>query len=328
MNFFDKIVDFFRHDDLGAKIVSIFLAIGLWYYVMTEQNPISERIVEVKLDRINQSADYYVAGIPERIAVTVRGPRINLNSNLEEKITAKVNLKNIKAGQQTLPISVKSRFGQVLSYTPNEITAYVDTYGEKKIPVIARSVGNSADDMALGSCIIEPNEVVVRGPSRRLETINRVIAKVDVTGQNESFQSNCDLVAVNDYGSDVPNMKITPSTAKVNATMVHQMHSMELPIVPSISGDLPPEIKVSKIEVVPSSIRVTAPPKISKSLKEIKTKAIDVSKLSGSQEFACELDIVDKVLPETRTVKVRISVEPIAAVKKEQEKQVKNETKN
>ena len=319
MSFFDKIFDFFRHDDLGAKVVSIFLAIGLWYYVMTEQNPISERIVEVKLDKINQSDEYYVAGIPEKIAVTVRGPRINLNSNLEEKITAKVNLKNIKPGQQTLPISVKSRLGQVLSYTPSEINAYADTYGEKKVSVIARSVGKALDDMALGSCTIEPNEVVVRGPSRRLDTINRVIARVDISGQSESFQSNCDLVAVNDYGTDVPNMRITPGMVKVSASMVHQMHSLEIPVVPLISGELPEGIKVSKIEVVPSSIRVTAPPSIASSLKEIQTKTLDVSKLTGSQEFACELDLHEKVLPETRTVRVRISVESVKPKKEKHE---------
>ena len=328
MSIFDKIFDFLRRDDIGAKLVCVFMAVGLWYYVMTEQNPISERLVEVDLHRINQKQEHYIEGVPNKVLVTVRGPRINLNSNLESKINATVDFKNANVGQQSFPVIVKSQTGTVLNYSPRDISVYVDTFSEKKVPVTTRSVGKANDDLALGKCTIQPNEAVVRGATRRIQNINKVVAPVSVTGQSEAFQTDCELVAVNDYGADVPNMRIIPARVNVYAQLVSQMHSMEVPVVANISGDLPDGVRVSKIEVVPNHVRVTAPPSIANALKELKTQPINVSNLAGSQEIACELEMPEKVLPETRTVKVRISVEPIAAVKKDHEKHKKNETKN
>ncbi|MDO4179511.1 MAG: CdaR family protein [Phascolarctobacterium sp.] len=329
MNIFDKIYEFFRRDDLGAKVISLFLAIGLWYYVMNEQNPVSERIVEVNLNQLNQSQDHIITDLPKKVAVTIRGPRININSNLKNKITASIDFKNAKVGQQTFPVIVESTSGTVLSYSPSEVSVYVDTYSEKKVPVATRSVGKSADDLTLGKCVVEPTEVIVRGATRRVNAINKVIAPVDITGQTEPFQTESELIAVNEYGADVHNMSIEPAKAIVNAQLVEQMHSLEIPVIANLSSELPNGVKVSKIEVVPNRIRVTAPPSIVDSLKEIKTKHIDASLLNGSTEIPCELDLPDRVLPETRTVKVRISVEPVQQVKEEkQDSKGKDETKN
>ena len=44
-------------------------------------------------------------------------------------------------------------------------------------------------------------------------------------------------------------------------------------------------------------------------LKDVKTKPVDVSKLTGSTVVAAELDLPEKVIPERRTVQIKISVE-------------------
>ena len=56
-------------------------------------------------------------------------------------------------------------------------------------------------------------------------------------------------------------------------------------------------------------MRITAPPSLLKELKAINTKPVDVSKLLGSTVVAAELDLPEKVIPELRTVQIRLSVE-------------------
>lgn len=309
MNTLDKFFDFFSQDDLGAKAICLLMAIGLWFYVMTEQNPVTERIVEVKLNQLNQSPEYFISDVPQKVVVTVRGPLININRNIENKISATVDFKNANVGQQTFPVMVKSDSGTILNYSPRDISVYVDTISEKRVPVTARSLGKSSDDLALGKCKIEPSEVIVRGATRSVNAINKVVAPVNISGQTEAFQTECNLVAVNDYGSDVPGMRIMPPRVTVKAQVVSQMHSVDIPVVPNVSGDLPQGVIVSKIEAVPNHIHVTAPPSVLNSLKEIKARPIDANSITGSQELACELDLPEKVLPETRTVRIRISVE-------------------
>ena len=55
--------------------------------------------------------------------------------------------------------------------------------------------------------------------------------------------------------------------------------------------------------------RVANIPSLLKDLKAINTKPVDVSKLTGSTVVAAELDLPEKVIPELRTVRIRLSVE-------------------
>ena len=165
----------------------------------------------------------------------------------------------------------------------------MDTVSEKKVPVTTRIVGAVNGDMTIGSSIITPAEVTLRGAG--------------------SFQAESELVAVSDDGYDIPNMRIIPERVMVQANMVSQMHSLDIPVKLVMSGDLPAGIIVTKTEIVPTSVRVTAPPSVLKELKDVKTKPVDVSKLTGSTVVAAELDLPEKVIPERRTVQIKISVE-------------------
>ena len=95
----------------------------------------------------------------------------------------------------------------------------------------------------------------------------------------------------------------------VQATMVSQMLSVDIPVQLVVSGELPKDVTVTKTEILPEKVRITAPPSLLKDLKAINTKPVDVSKLTGSTVVAAELDLPEKVIPELRTVRIRLSVE-------------------
>lgn len=299
-----------RKENLFARIICLLIACGMWVYVMTDQNPIVERSVEVRLQQNNLPSNMMVFNAPEKILVRVRGSRTQVMAdNLDTQISASVNLKNVTEGQQSLPITVTYAGGEVVTVTPKEVSIYVDTVSEKKVPVTTRIVGAVSSDMTIGSSVITPAEVTLRGATHRIDKVNKVVAPIDVTDHTGSFQSESELVAVSDDGYDIPNMKIIPERVMVQATMVSQMLSTHVPVKLVMSGELPKGIVVTKTEILPESIRITAPPSVLKDLKEVKTKPLDISKLDGSTVSAVELDLPEKVIPEVRTVQIRISVE-------------------
>ena len=270
-----------RKENLLARIICLLMACGLWVYVMTDQNPIIERNIEVRLQQRNLPQNMMVFNAPDKILVKVRGSRAKLSSdNLSAEINASINLKNITEGQQSLPITVTTRI-----------------------------VGAVNGDMTIGNSIITPAEVTLRGATHRIDKVNRVVAPIDISNHTGSFQTESELVAVSDDGYDIPNMRIIPERVMVQANMVSQMHSLDIPVKLVMSGDLPAGIIVTKTEIVPTSVRVTAPPSVLKELKDVKTKPVDVSKLTGSTVVAAELDLPEKVIPERRTVQIKISVE-------------------
>ncbi len=299
-----------RKENLLARIICLLVACGLWVYVMTDQNPIIERSVEVRLQQVNLPDNMMVFNAPDKILVKVRGARTQLSGdNIDGLVSASVNLKNVTEGQQSLPVTVTYSGGEVVSVTPKDVSVYVDTVSEKQVPVTTRIVGAVTGDMTLGNSTITPEHVIVRGATHRIDKVNRVVAPVDVTERTGAFQTESELVAVSDDGYDIPNMKIIPERVLVEATMVSQMHSTDLPVKLVLSGTLPDGVVVTKTELVPASIHITAPPSVLKDLKDVKTKPVDVSSLDGSSVVAAELELPEKVLPEVRTVQIKFSVE-------------------
>lgn len=299
-----------RKENIFARIICLLIACAMWVYVMTDQNPIVERSVEVHLQQNNLPNNMMVFNAPEKILVRVRGSRTQVMAdNLDKQISASINLKNITEGQQSLPITVTYAGGEVVAVTPKEVSIYVDTVSEKKVPVTTRIVGAVSSDMTIGTSVITPPEVTLRGATHRIDKVNKVVAPIDVTDHTGSFEAESDLVAVSDDGYDIPNMRIIPERVMVQATMVSQMLSTHVPVKLVMTGELPKGIVVTKTEILPESIRITAPPSVLKELKEVKTKPMDISKLDGSVVSAVELDLPEKLIPELRTVQVRISVE-------------------
>ncbi|WP_293833745.1 YbbR-like domain-containing protein [uncultured Phascolarctobacterium sp.] len=299
-----------RKENIFARIICLLIACAMWVYVMTDQNPIVERSVEVHLQQNNLPNNMMVFNAPEKILVRVRGSRTQVMAdNLDKQINASINLKNITEGQQSLPITVTYAGGEVVTVTPKEVSIYVDTVSEKKVPVTTRIVGAVSSDMTIGTSVITPPEVTLRGATHRIDKVNKVVAPIDVTDHTGSFEAESDLVAVSDDGYDIPNMRIIPERVMVQATMVSQMLSTNVPVKLVMTGELPKGIVVTKTEILPESIRITAPPSVLKELKEVKTKPMDISKLDGSVVSAVELDLPEKIIPELRTVQVRISVE-------------------
>ena len=306
MKFFEDLI---RKENLPARMICLLVACGLWVYVMTDQNPIMERNVEVRLQQMNLPNHMMAFNVPDKVVVKVRGTRTKVSDNLENKIVATLNMKTATEGQQTIPVKVSFANGDVVQVIPSEVSVYVDTVSEKKVPVVTRIVGAISNDMTIGHSTITPPQVTLRGATHRIDKVNKVVAPIDVTDHQGDFQSESELVAVSDDGYDIPNMKIIPERVMVQATMVSQMLSVDIPVKLVMSGELPKGIIVTKSEVLPDKVRITAPPSMLKELKAINTKPVDVSKLEGSMVVAAELDLPEKVIPELRTVQIRLSVE-------------------
>ena len=306
MKFFEDLI---RKENVPARIICRLVACGLWVYVMTDQNPIMERNVEVRLQQMNLPNHMMAFNVPDKVVVKVRGTRTKVSDNLENKIVATLNMKTATEGQQTIPVKVSFANCDVVQVIPSEVSVYVDTVSEKKVPVVTRIVGAISNDMTIGHSTITAPQVTLRGATHRIDKVNKVVAPIDVTDHQGDFQTESELVAVSEDGYDIPNMKIIPERVMVQATMVSQMLSVDIPVKLVMSGELPKGIIVTKSEVLPDKVRITAPPSMLKELKAINTKPVDVSKLEGSMVVAAELDLPEKVIPELRTVQIRLSVE-------------------
>ena len=306
MNFLE---DLFKKDNLLARIISLVVACFLWAYVMMEQNPVIERYYEVPLVQKNIAQNMEVFNAPETVTVQVRASRLLLDDNAGEAINAYVDLKGISEGQQKLHVHATFTKGEVVNILPKDASVFVDHTVEKTVPVVTSVVDNYDEDITVDSNGITPSEAVVRGASSRLSKISKVTAPVSIKDQRGNFQSESVLVPLDDNGKLVSDVHIIPDKATVDAVIVRKMVSAELPVRVVINGELPEGLHIAQMQVLPEKVRVTAPPSVLKNLKEINTKPIDITVLTGSMAINTGLEFPDKVIPAVNEVQVRFSVE-------------------
>ena len=321
MNQLDQFIEkILKKENLTARVVCVILACLLWFYVMSIENPIDERNVEVKLIKENLREEMVVTKMPDIITVRVRGNRNRLLDGLENRVHASIDLSKAEVGEKNFPVHVFFSDGDVVSVTPNMVPVKLDRVASKVVPVHTRVVGAADEDMTLGNIRILPNSARITGASQLINNISKVVAPVDISSKAAEYNVTSELIAVGDNGYDVPEIKIQPARVNVAAKMVQQMLTVELPVELVMNGTLPEGIKVSKTEIVPEKIRITAAPSVLKGITSIKTKPMDAATIHGSVAPALELELPEKSMPETKVVTVRISVERAAEDKAKRDK--------
>ena len=92
------------------KILSLLMAIILWFYISSEYNIISEKYFEIGVTPINLNEKLSIIEIREKVSVGVKGPQ-NLIENLTpSKIIGTIDLKNIlEAGEYVIAVNITTQ---------------------------------------------------------------------------------------------------------------------------------------------------------------------------------------------------------------------------
>lgn len=159
--------------ECALKILSLFLAIFLWYFVVGEDQV--DITLTVPIEVLNLPADLVISNHYKKdIEVSVRGPRSMIQELRQQNITRPVDLSNAKPGTMVIkneadsipfPIGIN-----VLRLQPANITLLVDTLVRKDLPIHPVIEGEPAAGYELGSIKLRPEKLTVSGPKNILES--------------------------------------------------------------------------------------------------------------------------------------------------------------
>lgn len=161
------------------KIISIFFAVSLWFYVLNSEPIELERkmAVEFLLPK-----GYAIASQTDRqVTLKLKGSKAfigNVFSN-EEKLTVDLNPffkkhgKNFKISFHPSQISVP--FGvDVLEISPKEAQVELDRLVQMELPVNVQYIGSVPYDRKFEEVSIEPSSVMISGPIEVIRKVSRV----------------------------------------------------------------------------------------------------------------------------------------------------------
>jgi YbbR domain-containing protein len=154
------------------KVVSLCLAILLWYFVVGEDQV--DMNIQVPIEIINLPANLTIANdYKKNIDVSVRGPRSVILDLRNRNITRPVDLSSaqpgtvvIKNDERSIPLP-KGILVQRLQ--PTNITLLLDQLAQKNFPIKTVTEGKPASGYELGKIAIDPDHLVISGPRSILD---------------------------------------------------------------------------------------------------------------------------------------------------------------
>jgi len=287
--------------NLVVKVVSFLFAILFWLFVLNQGTPdklIPEQTLTIPV--VSSGLNQNMVVMTQLPLVRVRVQGINPSANIKD-IYAQIDLSGGVPGESTYVVKVNTPPGtNVVDVQPSSIKLTLDTVQEKTVPVQAVLSGNPADDYQVGSPIIKPSAVNVRGPSSILGTLDKVIVEISVTGANETVQVSRPVSFRDKEGNPIfgpnPSMDILsayPSSVDVIApVLAKDLSSKMIPLRVTSKGDPATGMELWSLVPSPASIQVTGTLQALKGLDSVNLGPIDISNLTEDKTFQIPINQV------------------------------------
>lgn len=182
--------DFFRKyvlKNLGFKIVSLVIAVMLWWGVGRDREPI-EVPLTVPLEFQNAPAHLDInSNYPFEARITVRGPERLLDDLTPAQVHAVLDLQGAGPGERTFDLTRRDirvpRDVQVVQVVPSQFHISFDRNEVRSVPVQPRVIGTLLSGYGITEVAADPSTVNIIGPQRRVQAVQSAITDpVDATG--------------------------------------------------------------------------------------------------------------------------------------------------
>lgn len=246
-------------NNLGWKILSLFIAIILWVIVTTISNPsISKSFSDIPVNLTNSKdlvqADKQVYEIldGETVTVTIAAPRSVISELKKEDIIVSADVEKSKRenndsyvtdveGNYLIGINVKINpdYKYAKEITKDNINVNtkavkirVEQKDEKSIPIHIVQKNKPVDGYRVIDITPDSNMVTIKGAKSVIDTVVTAKAEIDVVGFNSDINSNAEIkfFDANDKQINIDKLKIT-SSLKTIRIAVDIQKEVDVPVV-------------------------------------------------------------------------------------------------
>src|ERR1700680_714981 len=172
--------------NLGLKLISLALAVGLWLAVV--RDPVAEVAVDVPIEfhNIPQNLEISSENIP-RAQIRLRGPERVIRHLQPSDVYAEIELSGLRPGQRTFDLSAQQIHQpsglEVVQVVPNQLHLNFDARLVRQVPVQPRIVGTLVSGYGIERVLVDPPTITISGPKKHVEAVESAITDpVDVSG--------------------------------------------------------------------------------------------------------------------------------------------------
>jgi len=187
--------------NLSLKLISLFIAIFLWFIVSGGNRGVMDFRVPLQLAGL--PGKLAIAGeYPDTVDVRVQAPDVILSRLSEAQINVIVDLSKVTEGEQIIPITADLVHlpggANVVKVSPSQIKLTIEKKMARKLPVVPSVVGTPKSGFAVRRVSVSPEQVIVEGARSEVASLDQVLTTpVSVAERASSFRERVRLVVPN-----------------------------------------------------------------------------------------------------------------------------------
>ena len=292
-------------NNLYLKLASLLFAIVLWMLVVNVDNPITEQTfrgipVEVLHEEVilSQASTYKILDETDRVTVVVRAQRKALSEVTQDDIKVTADLKDrvnnsVDEAAVPLKVTVKGLGTYEARTNPNNMQIGIEPNASNKYPIAVSTIGTPRDGYMVGKMTVNPESVTIGGGQSQISEIDKVVAKVDVSGLSSSKEVDAELVLLDSSGKPIDQTLLRNNLGDKGLTVSVEMLKTKVVPIEFDTSDIEPAQGYSLGEVThePKTILIAGDERKLKDLDKlsIPAEAIQINGISEKQEVVVDI---------------------------------------
>lgn len=291
-----------NNQNLAAKIMSVVIAILLWSYVMTIENPDERKVIRnirvkfLNSESLMDSGNQLMSPEQQFVNVTLRGKKNELDKVIADMISATVDLEGYGPGSKRIPIDVNlegiSNLVNVEGISPNSLLVNIDSIVTRDFEVRVDTKGNPKENYMTGEYQISSPKVQVTGAASQIGNIESIRTSIDIEAKDKGFTVTNPLYALGVNGEKLSNITMKPDVVAISVPIYK---TVVVPIEPATFGSLPVDYATTKMTVNPPTVSLKIIDDSVALPKTIKTEPINMEELVNSDEKMLNLVIPEGI---------------------------------
>jgi YbbR domain-containing protein len=189
--------------NLGLKVVALFLAVLLWYFVSApRREPVSERAFPAPLSIFNVPRDLVITTqLPDSVSVRLRGRASDLRTVSSQNLEVILDLKWAQPGDATITLRPQAINNvppdvEAISIDPNRLRFRVEQLRQRVVRIRPFLVGQVPETVVTGEPTVAPDQALISGPSSQIRNTEEVATeRIIMTGRTDTFTQSVAVVS-------------------------------------------------------------------------------------------------------------------------------------
>lgn len=290
--------------NLGLKIMALAFASILWLIVVNIDDPVeisTFRNVPVTIQNseivMNKGKTYKVVDDTQSVSVVVRAKRSILSKISASDIVATADFSEMQI-DSLIPITATVR-GYEGEYTaeatPSNLRVVIDDQTRKVFPLTVSTTGTPRDGYVIdySKMTTNPEKITVKGSKSLISSIDKAVAKVDVSGISKSGEVSAELVYYDKKGNPINRSQLSDNVGDDGVTVnVTVLNTKDVGLKFEVSG-VPAEGYVySVISSEPEKIQVCGTKEDLDNLTELDIPASELDINGAAEKIEKTIDIL------------------------------------